>query len=77
MARKLPNDYAIDALAAEAARRRAARGGIRYGYADLVAETTPQERQEIVENWKRNRSRRSAPPWIGCALQGDGRPGGH
>lgn len=62
MARKLPNDYAIDALAAEAARRRETMGGVRYGYGDLVAGTTPEERRQIVENWKRNRSRRAAPP---------------
>lgn len=47
-------------------------GGVRYGYGDLVAGTTPEERRQIVENWKRHRNRRAAPPWSVCPVQGDG-----
>ncbi|MBQ7344502.1 MAG: hypothetical protein IJW45_00380 [Oscillospiraceae bacterium] len=50
-------DVAITALAVEAERRRKEMGRLRYNYGDLVADTTPEERRQIVEAY-RNRKRR-------------------
>ncbi len=47
------NDLALTALAVEAERRRKAKGLIRYNYGDLVADTTPEERQRIIEKYKK------------------------
>lgn len=58
MAKILESDLAITALAVEAERRRKARGLIRYNYGDLVAETTREERKQIIENYKQGRRRR-------------------
>lgn len=60
MAKQLPKDVALLALTAEAERRRKAKGLVRYNYGDLVADTTLEERQKIVEDYKKNRSRRKA-----------------
>ena len=53
MAAKLSEDYPIDALALEADRR-AKQLGRRYSYGMLIADTTPQERQEITEKYRRS-----------------------
>lgn len=52
MARRTENDLAITALAVEAERRRKRKGMIRYNYGDLVADTTPEERWRIIEDYK-------------------------
>lgn len=52
MARRTENDLAITALAVEAECRRKRKGMIRYNYGDLVADTTPEERQRIIEDYK-------------------------
>ena len=52
MAAKSVSDLALTALAVEAERRRKARGLLRYHYGDLVAETTFEERQRIIEEYK-------------------------
>lgn len=44
--KKLPEDYALDALAREA-RRREALLGRPYSYGRLVSDTTPEERERI------------------------------
>ena len=51
MAAKLSEDYSIDALALEADRR-AKKLGRRYSYGMLIADTTPQERQEISDQYR-------------------------
>lgn len=56
MAAKLSEDYPIDALALEADRR-AKKLGRRYSYGMLIADTTPQERQEISENYRKRKLR--------------------
>lgn len=56
MAAKLSEDYPIDALALEVDRR-AKKLGRRYSYGMLIADTTPQERQEISEKYKRRKLR--------------------
>lgn len=58
MAKQSCSDLALTALAVEAERRRKARGLIRYSYGDLVADTTPGERQQIIENYRRRQKRR-------------------
>ena len=58
MARKSESDLAITALAVEAERRRKQKGLIRYNYGNLVADTTPEERQRIIEDYKSGRRRR-------------------
>ena len=42
----LPDDYAIDAISTEAWNRRTS-------YGRLVAELTPQERQKIIDDYRR------------------------
>ena len=56
MAAKLSEDYAIDALALEADRR-AKKLGRRYSYGMLIADTTPQERLEISEQYRSKKLR--------------------
>lgn len=51
MAKKLPEDYAIDALALEA-ERRSRELGYPYSYGKLVADTTPEQREEIAERYR-------------------------
>lgn len=58
MAKPTQSDIALSALAAEAERRRKARGLLRFSYGDLVAETSLEERQEIIEAYKKDRRRR-------------------
>lgn len=50
--KKLPADYAIDALAMEADRRRQL-GHHQYSYGKLVAETTYEERQVLAEKYRK------------------------
>lgn len=50
--KKLPADYAIDALALEADRRRRL-GHPQYSYGKLVAETTYGERQVLAEKYRK------------------------
>ena len=56
MAAKLSEDYPVDALALEADRR-AKKLGRRYSYGMLIADTTPQERQEIADEYRRKKAR--------------------
>lgn len=58
MAKRTQSDLALTALAVEAERRRKARGLIRYNYGDLVADTTSEERQRIIEKYRAGRRRR-------------------
>lgn len=52
LSRKLPEDYAIDALSLEAERRSKVLGRP-YSYGQLVADTTIAQRKEIVEEYRR------------------------
>lgn len=54
MRRKLPEDYAIDALALEADRRAKALGR-RYSYGQLIADITPAQRLEIMEAYRKSK----------------------
>lgn len=54
MRRKLPEDYAIDALALEADRRAKALGR-RYSYGQLIADITPVQRLEIMEAYRKKK----------------------
>lgn len=58
MAKRTQSDLAITALAVEAERRRKQKGMIRYSYGDLVADTTAEERRQIVESYKSGREHR-------------------
>lgn len=49
---KLPADYAIDALALETDRRRKALGRS-YSYGKLIADTTPAQREQIAEDYRK------------------------
>ena len=53
MRRKLPEDYAIDALVLEVERRKKTRGRD-YSYGKLIADTTLEERQEIAEEYRQS-----------------------
>lgn len=55
---KLPEDYPIDALAAEAERRGKAMGRADYSYGKLVADTTPLEREQICDEYYREMTQR-------------------
>lgn len=48
---KLPEDYAIDGLSLEA-ERRAKQLGRPYSYGQLIADTTEDQREEIVEDYR-------------------------
>lgn len=48
----IPADYAIDALCMEAERRRKQMGLVKYGYGQLVADTTRTERELIAEKYR-------------------------
>ena len=58
MAKRSQSDLALTALAVEAEHRRKAKGLIRYNYGDLVADTTPEERQRIIENYRAGQKHR-------------------
>lgn len=58
MAKQSQSDLTLTALAVEAERRRRIKGLIRYNYGDLVADTTLEERQQIIENYKAQQNRR-------------------
>ena len=51
MGKKLPEDYGIDALALEA-ERRGKEMGRPYSYGQLVADTTKEEREEILRAYR-------------------------
>lgn len=53
MTKRTQSDLALTALAVEAERRRKARGLIKYNYGDLMADTTMEERQKIVERYRK------------------------
>ncbi len=57
MTKMSQSDLALSALAVEAERRRKARGLLRYNYGDLMADTTAEERQRIIESYKKARRR--------------------
>lgn len=57
LSRKLPEDYAIDALSLEADRRGKLLGRP-YSYGQLVADTTLVQRQEIAEAYRTGASRK-------------------
>ena len=57
LSRKLPEDYAIDALSLEAERRGRLLGRP-YSYGHLVADTTLAQRQEIAEAYRRGAGRK-------------------
>lgn len=61
--KKLPPDYALDALRAEVLRRQKITGDVTYSHGRLVAEITPSEREIILRQYRRNfyRRHRSAP----------------
>lgn len=48
---QLPADYAIDGLSLEASRRAKALGRP-YSYGQLIADTTPAQREKIVESYR-------------------------
>ena len=52
------SDINLTALAIEAERRRIQRGLIRYNYGDLVAEITPEERQRIIDDYRKKLGRK-------------------
>lgn len=54
MSAKLPEDYAIDALAVEADKLRQA-GKHQYSYGKLVADTTEEQRQRIAEQYRKKK----------------------
>ena len=54
MSARLPEDYAIDALAVEADKLRQA-GKHQYSYGKLVADTTEEQRQQIAERYRRKK----------------------
>jgi len=49
---KLPEDYAIDALAVEAERRGKAMNRPDYSYGKLVADTTKEQRERICDEYR-------------------------
>lgn len=49
--KKLPNDYAIDALSLEA-QRRERKLGRPYSYGQLIADTSQEEREGIAEGYR-------------------------
>ena len=49
---KLPADYAIDALSKEAERRAKKMNRPDYSYGKLIADTTPEERERIVDAYR-------------------------
>lgn len=53
MERKLPADFAIDALVAEVERRKHEPHRNGFSYGKLVAETTYAQREKIVEDYRR------------------------
>lgn len=58
MKRRTNSDLALTALAVEAERRRKEKGLLRYSYGNLVADTSPKERQQIIARYrKRHRER--------------------
>ena len=49
---KLPADYAIDALSKEAERRAKKMNRPDYSYGKLIADTTREEREQIVDAYR-------------------------
>lgn len=60
--KKLPGDYAIDALAVEAERRAGILGRPDYSYGKLVADTTPEQRERIADDYRARKSRETKKP---------------
>lgn len=56
--KKLPGDYALDALAREADRRAKQRGDPSYSYGKLIADTTPWEREMIKDAYRAEERRK-------------------
>ena len=54
----LPEDYRVDALAVEAGRRAREMGRPDYSYGKLVADTSPEEREQIANDYRKNFKRR-------------------
>ena len=54
----LPVDYTVDALAVEAERRAREMGRPDYSYGKLVADTSPEEREQIAEDYKKHFKRK-------------------
>lgn len=52
------SDINLTALTIEAERRRKLRGLIRYNYGDLIAEITPEERQRIIDDYRKKLGRK-------------------
>lgn len=50
--KKLPGDYAIDALSLEAERRAKKMNRPDYSYGKLIADTTPEERERIADTYR-------------------------
>lgn len=57
MAKRLPADYAIDAMAREVERRRKLPGKHQYSYGKLIADTTEESRSLIAEEYRRSHGR--------------------
>lgn len=54
---KSRTDHRMAALILEVERRRKQTGFHDYSYGKLIADTTPEQRQEIVDRYKENRRR--------------------
>lgn len=72
---KLPEDFRIDALSSEAARR-GKKLGRPYSYGQLVADTTQEERDEICQRYestfrKRRKSGRTKSFFAEADKEGD------
>lgn len=50
--KKLPSDYAIDAMALEVDRRAKQRRAPSYSYGKLIADTTEAERAQIADTYR-------------------------
>ena len=53
---RIPLDYAIDALAIETDRRSKAHGRP-YSYGQLIADTTPEQREQMAESYRESLER--------------------
>lgn len=55
---KLPEDYAIDALAVEVDRRKKELNRPDYSYGKLVADTTQEQRERICDEYRARKERK-------------------
>lgn len=67
---QLPGDFALDALSTEALRRGKRMGRADYSYGKLVADTTQEERERIVDTYRAESRKRKART-ISCFLEAD------